>query len=99
MLILAGTFNNVKKIYRSKDGRSFFGFEFVDKGNHIEVYCPKCPSLNDRDPDPHKTHRFRSGKLCFVSGKEPRTQARAEELAVQWAEYYLEYRRTGVTRN
>jgi hypothetical protein len=34
-----------------------------------------------------------------VAGRGPRDQARAEELAKQWAEYFLEYRRTGIVQN
>lgn len=85
-----------RKYYRSKDGREYFTFEFRDCGGHREIYCMKHPPLNGRDPDPRKTHLFSSGKLCFVSGREPRSQSRAETLAAQWAEYFLEYRRTGV---
>lgn len=99
MKIVSGVFNASKKTYRSKDGRCLFGFDFTSNNGHIDVFCHQCPSLNGRDSDPHKTHRFRSGRLCFVSGKEPRTQGRAEELAAQWAEYYLEYRRTGVAQS
>jgi hypothetical protein len=51
--------------------------------------------LNGRSSDPAKTHLFRSGKLCFISGKEPFSQSHAESLAAQWAEYFLEYSRTG----
>ncbi len=90
-----GTFCGTKKFYRSKDGSGFFNFEFRDAGNHINIYCNHHPSLNGRDSDPHKTHLYSSGKVCLVSGQEPRTQRRAEELAAQWAEYFLNYIRTG----
>jgi hypothetical protein len=30
-----------------------------------------------------------------VEGRGPRTRERAEELAGQWAEYFLEYRKSG----
>ena len=88
--------SSVKKYYRSKDGRDYFNFKFVNRGTCIDIYCTRHPSLNGRDSDPHKTHLFSSGKLCFVSGREPRSQGQAEKLAAQWAEYYLEYRRTGI---
>lgn len=90
--------NAVRKTYRSKDGRHLFVFEFVFRGSTIEVRCLKHPPLNGRDDDPVKTHLFRSGRLCFMSGREPRTQARAEELAAQWSEYFLQYRRTGMAQ-
>lgn len=87
------------KHYRTEEGSHVFTFRFIEQDGRIEVYCLMHPPLNGRDPDPHKTHLFSSGKLCFVSGKEPRDQTRAEELAKQWAEYFLEYRRTGIAQN
>ena len=93
---MLGRSGSIKRYYRSKDGRSYFNFKFVNRSSHVDVYCPLHPPLNGRDRDVHKTHLFSSGKLCFVSGREPRSQARAEELARQWAEYFLEYRRTGI---
>ena len=85
--ILSGTFKTTKRYYLSKDGWNYFNFTFVARNGHFEVYCSGHPPLNGQDNDVNKTHIFRSGKLCFVSGHEPRTQARAEELAGQWAEY------------
>jgi hypothetical protein len=93
--IIPGVFTGVKKPYRSRDGAHYFVFKFIDKGNCIDIVCKKHPSLNGRSSNPRKTHIFRSGKLCFVPGREPRYQWRAEQLAAQWAEYFLEYRRTG----
>ena len=91
--------NVIKRTYRSKDGNHLFAFEFARRGVAIEVRCTHHPSLNGQDADPVKTHLFASGRLCFVSGREPRTQRRAEELAAQWGEYFLEYRRTGVAQS
>ncbi len=91
-------FSRAQKYYRSKDGRSLFNFRFVDRGGHIDIICTMHPPLKGRDPDVNRTHIFSSGKLCFVAGREPRTERRAEELARQWAEYYLEYRRTGIAQ-
>lgn len=91
--------SGIKKRYRSKCGRHYFGFEFVDRGGHVDVYCQDHPSLNGRDSDPRKTHLYRSGKVCFIAGHEPGSQRRAEQLAAQWAEYFLEYRRTGIAQS
>lgn len=85
--------------YRSRDGRSIFKFSFAPEGDHIAVSCLAHPPLNGRDPSPHKLHLFSSGRLCFVQGREPEDQDRAEELAAQWAEYFLEYRRTGIAQH
>lgn len=89
--------HNTKKYYRSKKGRYYFNFEFINTDSHIDIFCRNHPPLNGRDSDVVKTHLFSSGKICFVSGKEPRTQARAEQLAAQFAEYYANYILTGET--
>lgn len=94
-IIPKGKFNGVKKTYLSKDGLHLFWFDFVKKNNHIGIYCTRHPSLNGQDSSATKTHLFSSGRICFVEGREPRNQWRAERLAKQWAEYFLEYRRTG----
>ena len=93
--IIFGKFFGTKKFYRSKNSGYYFNFKFVTNGSYVDIYCTRHPSLNGQDSDPAKTHLFNSGKLCFVSGHEPRSQSRAESLAAQWAEYFLEYRRTG----
>ncbi len=89
----------VTKTYRSRDGSAYFKFAFAPENDHIAVYCISHPSLGGRDPAAHKTHLFSSGRLCFVAGREPRDQDRAEDLAQQWAEYFLEYRRTGIVQS
>jgi len=97
--VLKGTFYIAKKVYRSKNGSYYFTFEFIDKGSSFDVFCTKHPSFNGKSSNPHKTHLFHSGKVCFVEGREPKTQRRAEELAAQWAEYFLNYRQTGRVQN
>lgn len=61
----------------------------------MQVFCSKYPIPRGRSLSAHKTHIFDSGKLCFVQGRAPRTVDRAKELAAQWAEYILEYAKTG----
>ena len=89
------TATETNAVYRSKDGRFYFTFRFVQRTRHIDIFCPDHPSLNGRDSDAHKTHLFSSGKLCFVSGKEPKSLAEAHRRAKDWAEYWLDYRETG----
>jgi len=84
--------------YRSEDGGYLFTFKFVQRGGHLDIYCLVHPPLNGRDPDPHKTHLFSDGQVCIASGMEPRSQGRAEELAKMWAEYFLQYRGSGIAQ-
>ena len=97
--IIEGVFSSTSKTYRSKNGKHLFKFNFTNNGNHIDIFCPSHPSLNGRDSDPRKTHIFSSKRLCFFKEREPKNQSRAENLACQWAEYFLEYRRTGKPQN
>ena len=95
--IISGTFYGIKKTYRSKNGRYLFTFEFINKGSYIDISCSNPPSLNGRSSAVEKTHIWPSNKICFVNGKEPKNMSRAQDLASQWAEYYLNYIKTGET--
>lgn len=98
--VLAGRFSaGIKRAYRSADGLHYFNFTFSDNGDRVDIHCTRHPSLAGRDADVNKTHLYSSGRICFVSGQEPTSQARAEQLAKQWAEYFLSYRRTGRTQS
>jgi hypothetical protein len=90
--------SGIVRYYRTKDRRFDFKFVFVPEGDHLAIYCLRYPP-HGRDSDPNKTHLFSSGKICFVEGREPRTRARAEQLAAEWSEYILEYARTGIPQH
>jgi len=97
--IVPGKFHSKTITYCSKDGNHLFSFQFVDRGNYFDIYCTYHPSFNGQDPNPRKTHIWNSGLICFVDGKEPRSWSEAEKYAAQWAEYFLEYRKTGITQS
>lgn len=97
--IVHGTFHSETKRYRSENGCYYFDFQFVDRGSYIDIYCIYHPSFNGQDTDARKTHIWDSGLICLVEGKEPTSQSQAEKLAKQWAEYFLEYRRTGIAQS
>jgi hypothetical protein len=86
------------KTYRSQDGRAYFVFRFEPVAGHVDVVCTRHPPLGGRDPGVGRTHLYSSGQVCFVSGREPRSQLEAERRAAEWAEYLLSYIRTGVAR-
>jgi len=89
---------SVIRYYRSEDGNAVFKFAFTPDGDHIAIRCLDRPLLNGMDDSPIHTHLYPSGQICIAIGREPRDQHRAEELARQWAEYFLEYRRTGISQ-
>jgi len=97
--IISGKFHGNTKTYRSNDGHHDFIFNFVDRESYIDIYCTYRPSFNGKDPDPHKTHLWDSGLICIIKGKKPKSQSEAKRLAAQWAEYFLEYRKTGIAQS
>ena len=94
-LFAKNKFNDLKQTYVSKDGRHYFWFNFVNNGGHIDIYCTKHPSFNGQNSSVSRTHLYGSGQICFVAGKEPRSQWEAQRRAKEWAEYFVEYRKTG----
>lgn len=90
---------NSVKHYRTKDGRHLFTFRFAQVSDYIEIHCLAHPHLNGQDSSVLKTHLYDSGLVCIVAGKEPREPRRAEQLASQWAEYFVEYARTGIAQS
>ena len=93
--IIQGCFSGATATYLSKDRKHVFKFEFIPENNHVDIKCTQHPSYNGQDPDPEKTHLYRTNFICFIKGKEPTNMSRAKELAAQWAEYFLDYRQTG----
>lgn len=85
--------------YRSKDGNHYFAFECYQNGSNIEVYCVQHPGFNGQDSSASKTHLFSDGRLCFVSGRAPTNMDRACVLIAQWAEYFIEYRKNGISQS
>lgn len=86
--------NNVVT-YRTEDGQQRFGFVFRQKPEYIEIYCTQHPPLNGRPDCVTRHHLYKSGVVCFVEGKEPKTMGRALHFAKQFAEHYWAYVRTG----
>jgi hypothetical protein len=93
--IISGKFYNNTDTYRSRNGVHHFDFDFIDEGSYFEIKCTRYPSLNGRDSRVSKTHIYSSGEICFVRGKEPRSLWEAKMRAKQWAEYIIEYIKTG----
>lgn len=91
--------NEEIQFYRSMDGDHYFTFRLVQQPTHLDIYAIYHPGLNGQDPSPHKTHLFPDGRVCIVAGREPRDVPSALELAKAWAEYFIEYRRTGVEQH
>jgi hypothetical protein len=80
----------VRKAY-CVDGVHDFVIDLKPQSNGtIKIYAPICPD------DPHGKcstthHRYESGEICVVAGKEPRDYDRAEALARYWAQRYSDY--------
>jgi len=91
--------NESIQIYRSHDGGHYFSFRVVQRVEHFDIFVLSHPGFNGQDTSPHKTHLFSDGRICIAAGAEPRDLPRALELAKNWAEYVIEYRRTGIAQH
>lgn len=89
--------STITKRYRAMDGKSDFGFRFVEQDGHFDVVCTDRPSLRGRDSDGRKTHLHRDNRVCFVEGQEPRSLSEAMQRARIWAEFLCRYINTGET--
>jgi hypothetical protein len=84
----------MRKAFRVDGGHDFV-IDLVPQSNGtIKVFAPIAP------PDPHGKgvgthHRYSSGEICIVAGKEPRTFDKAEAFARYWAQRYAAYLTTG----
>ncbi len=90
--------NQLTQHYRSEDGEHYFTFRFQPQADHVDIHVLSHPGFNGQDASAHKTHLFADGKVCLVAGREPQDMDRALELAKQWAEYFVQYRATGVAQ-
>jgi len=87
------------QIYRTLDGAHYFSFRVVQRNDYFDIFVEKHPGFNGQDTNPHKTHLFYDGRICIAAGAEPRDLPRALKLSKNWAEYLLEYRRTGIAQH
>lgn len=93
----------VEDEYRTKDGEGYFGFRFVDMGDHWEIDILSTPdykmfnsNLND---DLHSTHRLPSNRggfrICFADPYDCKSLQDCYNFAAGWAEYTWHFIRTG----
>jgi hypothetical protein len=87
--------------YRTKDGRAFYKFRYVDIGGKFEIDIVEQPSYLHRSTDAHTTHRLpsvRGGqKICIATGHEPTTLDGAKNISMQFAELTHTYILSGKT--
>ncbi|MBP6237597.1 MAG: hypothetical protein KA536_15715 [Saprospiraceae bacterium] len=102
--ILAGTLASPVKspaIYRTRDGLSYYHFQYVKVNDYYEIDITQQPSYDVRSSEQHIAHWLSSArggkKICISSGKEPRTLDAARKISIEWAELTNEYIKTGRT--
>ena len=77
------------------DGEDEYTIEYQRQSDGTyKIFAPACP------PDPHGEgpsvhHRYSSGEICVVAGREPETLDRAIAIASLWMKRYSRYVRTG----
>lgn len=87
--------------YRTKDGKAYFKFKYVDLGKFFEIDILSQPSyngFNDSSSVAHWLPSSRGGKkICINSGKEPKSLEKAKHISIDWAELTHNYAKTSVT--
>jgi len=89
--------------YRTKDGKAYFEFRFVDVGSKIEIDIGQMPSYSNRSQNPHKTHRLPSSRggerICVGDESAVKTLSEAKKIARAWAEQTWRYINAGIPFN
>ena len=89
--------------YKTKDGRAIFRFSYIYMGSYYQVNIHNYPSYNGRSSGSSIAHWLPTSsnganrKICFNSGKEPKTLSDAQKISTSWAEVTWEYIKTGIT--
>ena len=90
--------------YRTKDGRAYFSFSYVwTSGGYYQINIHKTPNYNGRSDSSSVAHWLStssngaSRKICFHSGKEPKSLDITQKFSTHWAELTWKYICTGVT--
>jgi hypothetical protein len=94
---------NVKRYcsdtYRTKDGKAYFEFRFVDVGRYFEIDIGAMPSYGNRSQNPHEIHYLpsrRGGRrICVGNESAIKTLSIAKKTAVAWAEQTWRYIKDG----
>ena len=85
--------------YRTKDGKAYFKFKYVDLGKIFEIDILSQPSYNgfkDSSSVAHWLPSSRGGKkICVAAGHEPKTLQKAKQISIEWAELTYYYSKTG----
>ena len=79
--------------YRSRAGREFFRFRFVEFGPEIRIYILESPDPQSNTC--HVLHDTVGRYICWAGSIGSMPEARA--VAAMWAEATLVYQRTGRT--
>jgi len=85
--------------YRTKDGKGTFKFQYVDRGGYFDIDILEEP-IQSKTKSDLVCHRLPSRtvgrkKICFSSGKSPKTISAARNFSMQWAELIQKYLTTG----
>lgn len=86
-------------VYRTKDGRAYFKFRFVQAGSRYEMDIIQMPSYGSRSQSQHNTHRLNSNRggsrVCVGDASSVRSLSDARKWARNWCEETWKYIQTG----
>ena len=98
---LDGDLNNIQYDVTYHGMGLYFIFNFVKVGNIWEIDIVSLPDFQGRATASAINHWLPSDrggrKICVSPGHEPRTERKAKDLAMAWADLQARYIITGVT--
>jgi hypothetical protein len=87
--------------YRTKDGLSYYKFQYHKVEDYYEIDILEQPSYGSRNSSMSVAHWLNSArggkKICITSGKEPKSLEAAKNISMEWAELTNTYIKTGKT--
>jgi len=103
ILLSEGILHSQIFIYPTKDQKARFTFSYELENGHYVISIHSHPSYKDRNDASNIAHwlpYYKSPigrKICFTTGKEPKTLQKAKDFSMYWAELTWTYIKTGVT--
>ena len=89
--------------YKTRDGRGIFAFSYEQEIGHYEIVIHQLPNYNGRDERRSIAHWNPCDaspidkKICFTTGKEPKTLEKAKKISMEWSELTWTYILSGIT--
>lgn len=89
--------------YKTRDGKAVFAFSYEYEIGYYDIAIHSHPHYNGRDDSASVAHWLPcdespiNRKVCFHTGKEPKTLEKAKKISMEYAELTWQYIKTGIS--